>query len=433
MVTRKAFNRLATNFTNMRFPTISFILREPKGNKITSIYISLRDSVKRVVINTKEKIHPLKWDKANQRVIVSRSNPEATEINHHLSDLRTRIEGLFEEQRRLNKPYDLQYVKDMIEGKKKLTDGHMELMPFIEQLISTLKDSDSTKSSYHGTYLQLKGYASKYRIELIWDSINQDWYNAFFEYLHYDGGHRKLSDGVSLNTFSKHIKNLKRFMRLGMKRGYHANEAFRDEEFKRKKEYSQKVFLDDGEVNSLLLVDFQKGSRECIVRDIFFCACHLGLRYSDFSMIRPHYFKTKNGILLFEKITKKTKAKVVIPVHLDAVPILEKYDFNFWQCPSNAYFNKILKQVCKKAGIIEEVSRIRTVKGEEREFLSPKYQLVTCHTARSSFICNKYKQGMPEYSIRKFSGHRSQAVFETYLRMTEEENALDMANKDFFR
>ncbi len=56
------------------------------------------------------------------------------------------------------------------------------------------------------------------------------------------------------------------------------------------------------------------------VRDLFLIGCYTGLRYSDYSTIKPEYIK--NGYL--EIIQAKTGSPVIIPLHDVILRILEK-------------------------------------------------------------------------------------------------------------
>jgi integrase len=55
-----------------------------------------------------------------------------------------------------------------------------------------------------------------------------------------------------------------------------------------------------------------------------------------------------------------------------------------------------------------------------KEFV-PKWQLVSSHTARRTFITQSLAKGMKPYNTMKMTGHSSMRSFEKYIRLTEQE------------
>ena len=56
-----------------------------------------------------------------------------------------------------------------------------------------------------------------------------------------------------------------------------------------------------------------------------------------------------------------------------------------------------------------------------------KWQLVSTHTARRSFATNLYLSGFPAISIMKITGHRTEASFLKYIRITQRDTANQLA------
>ena len=60
----------------------------------------------------------------------------------------------------------------------------------------------------------------------------------------------------------------------------------------------------------------------------------------------------------------------------------------------------------------------------------PKYELVTSHTARRSGTTNLYKLGvLSDQEIRSITGHQSQMVFESYIRIGISEQVQRVGDK----
>jgi integrase len=92
-----------------------------------------------------------------------------------------------------------------------------------------------------------------------------------------------------------------------------------------------------------------------------------------------------------------------------------------------------LKTVVKAAGIDNKVTYVKTRGGKTTTVTEPKWNLVGSHTARRSFATNAYLSGVPTISIMKMTGHRTEASFMKYIKVTLTENAKILQNHSFFK
>ena len=72
-------------------------------------------------------------------------------------------------------------------------------------------------------------------------------------------------------------------------------------------------------------------------------------------------------------------------------------------------------------GLIEVVEVvIETTKGDRmRAYKMPKCEMIKTHTARRSFCTNAYLSGMDSLDIMALSGHKTEANFLKYIKVTE--------------
>lgn len=162
-------------------------------------------------------------------------------------------------------------------------------------------------------------------------------------------------------------------------------------------------------------------------RNLFLIGCYTGLRVSDFSRLRDAHI----GKFITIK-TQKTGAPVVIPIHPVVREIIDS-GFDLSDTVSDQKLNVHIKDLCRMAGIDEEVLVNKNVGGHNTEVVLPKYQLVSSHTARRSFATNAYKAGVPTIAIMKITGHRLESTFLKYIRVSAEENAEILSNHPFFK
>ena len=119
----------------------------------------------------------------------------------------------------------------------------------------------------------------------------------------------------------------------------------------------------------------------------------------------------------------KTGSRVIIPLHPVVNNILEKYNNELPRVITNQKFNKYLKEVTKEAKLEDLVHKAITKGGVRKSTRHKKRELVTTHTARRSFATNLYKSGFPSRSIMQITGHKTEAAFLKYIKVTPEEHA----------
>ncbi len=94
--------------------------------------------------------------------------------------------------------------------------------------------------------------------------------------------------------------------------------------------------------------------------------------------------------------------------------------------------NDYLKELCRLAGLTDAVEVSRTKGGRKETRYLEKCEMVTTHTARRSFATNAFLAKVPTVSIMKITGHRSEAVFLRYIKISSEQNALLMLEHPHF-
>ena len=112
-----------------------------------------------------------------------------------------------------------------------------------------------------------------------------------------------------------------------------------------------------------------------------------------------------------EVTTVKTADSISIELNKVTRDILEKYkgtpfkDGKALPNYSNKAMNRDIKELCKLAGINEEV-RVTTYKGNVRtDKIQLKWKLVGTHTGRRTFIVNALSMGITPNVVMKWTGH----------------------------
>ena len=125
-----------------------------------------------------------------------------------------------------------------------------------------------------------------------------------------------------------------------------------------------------------------------------------------------------------------SKGVVIVPSNRISFTIWKKYgsgkkreDFLFPQTKygnpiSNQKFNKHIKEVCRIIGIDDLVSKPKfDISGKPvvgTDIRVPKWELISSHIGRRSFIYEQIQLGRTQREIMLMSGHTSTKVFNSY-------------------
>lgn len=328
-------------------PNARFTLKEPNAKSETLVYLVYDYQYKRFKYSTGEKIDPQFWNKKNHRAKESRKFPQYPEFNSRLDVLENGINTAF--RKLLNdgvQPTNAILKKAFLEevDENVLQPDKTTLIKFIEDYIKECEQlkSKSTVKAYKTSLRHLKGFAQANNKSLDFDSITLEFYNQFTGYLTH-------KCNLSLNTIGKHIKILKIFLNEATDRGINLNLTFKKRKFKASKEESENIYLTVEELKKMESIDFSASPRLEKVRDLFLVGCYTGLRFSDFTQIKPENIDYSKSILLIR--TQKTGQRVSIPLHPTVKLILKKYNNELPKAYVNQLMNRYLKEVASISGL----------------------------------------------------------------------------------
>ena len=235
--------------------------------------------------------------------------------------------------------------------------------------------------------------------------------------------------GLKNSTIEKKLRFLRWFLNWATEKGYNTNMAYKS--FKPTLKTTQKkvIYLTKEEiarVRDLNLTEAQAYLDP--VRDVFLFCCFSGLRHSDANNLRRSDIKSGH----IEVTTIKTADSISIELNDVTKAILEKYkdapfgDNKALPNYTNQAMNRDVKELCKLAGINEEI-RITTYKGNVRtDEIHPKWELVGTHTGRRTFIVNALSLGIPPNVVMKWTGHSDYSSMKPYIDIVDDIKAASM-------
>lgn len=422
--------------------TTKYLLKKKKGQ--TELVITLKYYHNgNVQFSTGRKVQPKYWHETKQ--IVKSSHPNSESLNKYLKEFDAKIHDLVNETYQEGIEPNATYIKQLYLEQKKTAEeikvvkeveeeAKLTLFDFMKQYIKESETlmSRRTIQSYNTFYKLLKSYCRKRKKELDFNDIDLTFYNDFLKFMY------AKPYQYSINTAGGKIKILKKFLNEATERGLNNNLVFRSKKFKRPKQEVDKIYLSEEELEKIYKCDLSDLTYLDKSRDRFIIGCYTGLRYSDFVNLKEENFieiEDKKFIKIRPHKGWAGSKEIVIPLHRYIKEIITKYGgtANLPKPISSQKLNDYLKVIGERAGIDTVTVQSISIGGKRQKVTHKKYEKIQTHTARRSFATNAYLSGIPAISIMKITGHKTESVFMKYICITNEENALKMAESDFFK
>ena len=236
--------------------------------------------------------------------------------------------------------------------------------------------------------------------------VNHKFITAFEFYL-------KTTAKCQHDSAMKHVKALKKIIRIGLANDYIRRDPFANYQIKRKQKIRE--FLTKNEINILLEKQFSIERIE-IVRDLFIFQCYTGLAYSDLQKLSDNHIQI--GIDGYKWIIikrTKTGSECRIPLLPIAADILKKYKSNLcykvngklFPVPSNQKMNAYLKEVADVCGITKNLHT---------------------HLARHTYATTvTLSNNIPIETVSKLLGHKKISTTQIYANVVDSKISDDMA------
>lgn len=198
---------------------------------------------------------------------------------------------------------------------------------------------------------------------------------------------------------------------------------------KRKLKDSKGNFISDasGIIKEVELEEENKKALER-VRDVFCFCCFTSLRYSDVAKLSSSDVKDT----FISIVTQKTTDRLKIELNKYSKSILDKYKSIHFENDkvlpviSNVNMNLHLKDMGEIIGLNEK-QRIVYFKGNERiEEVYSKYELLTTHCGRRTFIVNALYLGIPAEVVMRWTGHSDYKAMKPYIKIVDDLKVQEM-------
>lgn len=259
--------------------------------------------------------------------------------------------------------------------------------------------------------------------------------------------------GMEDKTAHKHFRNLKSFLNWATKKKYPVNRDIDSFETTFKEPKKPVVFLTRPELLQLYNYEIpangtqvkltdtagneytktvQKAGALEKARDLFIFCAFTSLRYSDMA-------KLKRSDIVNDHITittKKTNDRLTIRLNDYSRAILDKYaGYHFPKglalpVISNQKMNDYLKDLCELCNFREPITRDYFRAGQRITETWEKWQLVSTHAGRRSFVCNALTRNIAPQVIMKWTGHSDYKAMKPYIDIASQDldKAMELMN-----
>ena len=366
------------------------------------------------------------WDKEAQRVKRGRYNAkklsselinaELGRIQLHFSNMNDRV--------KIYSVDELKIEMQRLRGKQQI---EFQTKYTLSWLITQFMVKESTLRGWtEGTikkFKTLSTHLERFCHGVTIDDVNIAFLQDFIRYL--------VNLGFKNSYIKKLCRILKWFLNWAMAQNYLSKDLDLSELAPTLKiEEKKVVFLDWNELMTLYKwEDFGTHAYLREVRDFFCFCCFTGLRYSDAAQLKKEDIRDGH----IELVTQKDSELLRIPLNKYSQSILDRYAATpMWKnCAlpviSNQKTNEYIKELGRLCGINTPIKKIEFRGSSRIEEVRPKYEYLTTHCGRKTFICAALSLGIPPQTVMSITGHSDYSAMKPYIAVAHSslEEAMD--------
>lgn len=305
--------------------------------------------------------------------------------------------------------------------KNKATD-YLFSEVYVKFMVSEQKKKDLSEKTVH-LLNSLKNEINRNYPGLTMSSISTArWVERFIE----DNVARCLSN----TTIRSKYRTLHWFLMWAYRTGFCGNDfmSYRFELKIIESREKQVVFLTMDEIRRIQLLNLPPHID--IYRDMFLFQCFTGLRYSDLFNLRNANIQGD----LMTIVTHKTGVTLQNKLNKYALSIVDKYRDRYGErlfpSVSLTNINHFIKTIGRLAGIDDLVTRVEYRNHRRVETCVPKWQLLSSHVGRKTFVVNSLDMGLTATQVIGYTGHSSITAMQPYISISQKKKdaAMDVWN-----
>lgn len=413
--------------------SILFRLKSSK-NKAGEKKIAIRASWcgNRLEIDTPHAISSDQWDKRRYKakgkanalgVSVSVINKDLDHLALCMQDAFNQFE--FVDKRPPTKEELLALFNDLAGRQTAKEIGGEAFITINEAVTRLMNDSNNWTEGTRRKYVTIANHLKASIGDTMLEEVTEDTINSFQRYL--------LALNLRSATVERMVNRLKTCLAYAHRRGWYSGTAHQTYKVRVKGANTKTVVvLTPEELKKLIAYQIPSGKTYLErVRDLLVFACYTGLRYSDIQQL------TEANIVegAIELVTIKTTDILRIELNTTALQIIDKYKGQrqggkLLPTISNQKANDYLKELGELAGIDTPTEIVYFDSQGRHTEVKPKFELMTTHIGRRTFISNALSVGIPVPTVMSWTGHKNYKAMTPYIKLLEQSKRSDMAKLD---
>jgi integrase len=153
------------------------------------------------------------------------------------------------------------------------------------------------------------------------------------------------------------------------------------------------------------------------VRDVFVFQCGSGLRYGDIEKITWDDIHDNR----IEITTEKTKQLLRIPLNKYTNWVIERNqgEEKLIDPFQNQVQNRLLKELGAMMGMFGKHKVVKFYGTKRKEDTRAKWELISTHTARRTFVILALERGMRPEVVMKITGHTKLSTLQRYITISD--------------
>lgn len=386
---------------------------------------------KRLVYYTQERVdscnYNIEYWKDSKKKVIKKDSPQAANKNANLDTLKLLVETIYSQGKALGVDLTKEYFKSILDAKFKSKTAEPKVKKILfgealEEYLATTKEylaSGTYKkvSTTKNHLVEFLGEANYKKLDF--SEVDNDFIGKFRGFLvkrvirkdnvskeeTFSKNNTVVKYMLCLRTFLNWCKDIKKYFVGDIKINDRANDI-------------DVIYLSLKEVEMLVDATMPNAKLQR-VKDVFLFGCNTGMRYMDMKKLRKDDIKDR--IASFYITKSHNTVKHILPLSNLALDIFEKYNNVGGELalpsPSNQKMNNYIKQVVEIAGI-NEILSIKRKMGNGKDFIEQfkKFELITCHSSRKTFVSSAIKNGMAESMVKQLTGHSKKSrAFHAYV------------------
>jgi integrase len=419
--------------------TVKFYLKNPKrSGKLRKDEVSIIAKFtvsknQRFEITTGERIIPGLWDASSQEV--KSKYKYHIDFNRNLDDFKNELLNLYRNHGGEFEDFKLKaitWAKGDTGEKKSLWDA---LSRFIDQY----RKGKDTKTVLK--FITLETELKKFNRSLTFSQLNNEFYDDFKSHLSerevivqggkikwpndkypyvrlvnkgdYWGIEEDLNFKIGVDTpvplfdatIYRYFKDIKNFLTWALKRNYPVNPVYKTWEII-SREYDDVITFTEEELIKLLNHTFSKPYIQIAI-DYLLIECFCGQRVSDIKRFDVKDLQDDTWTFTRYKgrrLSANSKASLRFVGYIrTAYILLSKYNFRMPNIDEQR-INDLVKEGCKEVGINEYTYQDRWSGNKLIRIDGPKYEFISTHTGRRTFITLALSRGIPHKIVMDLTG-----------------------------